>query len=409
MPNAVLKNTIKAVIQSDIKGDIKSSIAFYAPLKSPHHAVPSGDRKIARLFMAALEHAGFSVELASQLRSFDKTGNALRQQRMLALAEKEAARILRRWRKQKFKPAAWFSYHLYYKAPDLIGPIICKQLNIPYIVAEASWAAKRANGPWSLYHQQVDVALQLASKVICINPIDKVALTGFYRNRRTDPIQYLPIFIDDVNSQLQPLNRQQVAQRYDLDSAKPWLITIAMMRSGDKFHSYQLLAEVAAKISQTHQLLVIGDGVMRNDVELLFSESSQVKFAGALDNDAIFAILAQFELLIWPAVNEALGMIFLEAQQSGVAIIAGEQGGITSVVDADMATRAVTFAVKKTVGSARLFTVNDSAGMALAVDDLLTNSELLTSMQKRAKKYISQQHSLTASANKLKNIIEELL
>ena len=38
-------------------------IAFYAPLKSPNHPVPSGDRRVARLLMDALLLAGHEVEL----------------------------------------------------------------------------------------------------------------------------------------------------------------------------------------------------------------------------------------------------------------------------------------------------------------------------------------------------------
>ena len=45
-------------------------IAFYAPLKSPDHPVPSGDRQMARLLVAALRHAGHDVEIASELRSY---------------------------------------------------------------------------------------------------------------------------------------------------------------------------------------------------------------------------------------------------------------------------------------------------------------------------------------------------
>ena len=38
-------------------------IAFYAPLKSPNHPVPSGDRLMARLLIAALQRAGHDVEI----------------------------------------------------------------------------------------------------------------------------------------------------------------------------------------------------------------------------------------------------------------------------------------------------------------------------------------------------------
>jgi hypothetical protein len=43
-------------------------IAFYAPMKPPDHPVPSGDRRMSRLLIAALGRAGHEVELASRLR-----------------------------------------------------------------------------------------------------------------------------------------------------------------------------------------------------------------------------------------------------------------------------------------------------------------------------------------------------
>jgi len=54
-------------------------IAFYAPLKSPTHGTPSGDRRVAGLFMDALARAGHQVELVSTFRSYDAAGDPARQ------------------------------------------------------------------------------------------------------------------------------------------------------------------------------------------------------------------------------------------------------------------------------------------------------------------------------------------
>ncbi len=48
-------------------------IAFYAPLKSPAHPVPSGDRRIARALLQALALGGHETMLVSSFRSFDAT------------------------------------------------------------------------------------------------------------------------------------------------------------------------------------------------------------------------------------------------------------------------------------------------------------------------------------------------
>jgi len=57
-------------------------VAFYAPMKPPGHPAPSGDRRTARLLIAALEREGHRVEVASTFRSYDRTGDASRQQRL---------------------------------------------------------------------------------------------------------------------------------------------------------------------------------------------------------------------------------------------------------------------------------------------------------------------------------------
>ena len=68
-------------------------VAFYAPLKSPDHRSPSGDRTMARLLMKALERAGFAPVLASGSRSLDKAGHPEVQARIRqdALAEAGSA------------------------------------------------------------------------------------------------------------------------------------------------------------------------------------------------------------------------------------------------------------------------------------------------------------------------------
>ncbi|MFZ9635662.1 MAG: glycosyl transferase, partial [Alphaproteobacteria bacterium] len=59
-------------------------LAFYAPLKPPDHPVPSGDRRMAQLLMAALAARGHDVELASRLRRRDGAGPPARQLRLAA-------------------------------------------------------------------------------------------------------------------------------------------------------------------------------------------------------------------------------------------------------------------------------------------------------------------------------------
>src|SRR5436190_16779829 len=159
-------------------------IAFYAPLKPPGHPTPSGDRRIARLFLEALRRAGHQPFVASRLRSFDGHGDARRQARVAALGQRIVERLLWQWReKPETAPHLWFTYHLYYKAPDWLGPAISTALGIPYVVAEASCAAKRAGGAWASGHRAVEQTLRRADAVIGLNSADRDGVMPLLRDR----------------------------------------------------------------------------------------------------------------------------------------------------------------------------------------------------------------------------------
>ena len=123
-------------------------IAFYAPMKSPEHPTPSGDRRMGRLLMAALGLAGHEIRLASEFRSYDGAGVLERQRAAAAAGRLEAERLIAGYRaKPTTAPELWFTYHLYHKAPDWLGPDVARALAIPYVAAEASFAPKQAGGP----------------------------------------------------------------------------------------------------------------------------------------------------------------------------------------------------------------------------------------------------------------------
>jgi glycosyltransferase involved in cell wall biosynthesis len=59
---------------------------------------------------------------------------------------------------------------------------------------------------------------------------------------------------------------------------------------------------------------------------------SKVRFLGQLDRDALQNLYANASILVWPGVNEAYGMIYLEAQASGVPVVAQNRPGVRDVL-----------------------------------------------------------------------------
>src|SRR5215469_1995424 len=324
-------------------------IAFYAPLKPPDHATPSGDRRVARLLFEALRLAGHEPVLASHLRGLDPVGRPFRQKRLAAHGRQTAERLIARWRaRPESAPGLWFTYHLYYKAPDWLGPAVSAALGIPYVVAEASFAAKRAGGPWDIGHRAVEAALRQADRVIGLNTADRDGVLPLLAH----PERYVALvpFIDaSVYSNPPPLAGDGAIHAParqspslvggggggpGLPTDAPRLITVAMMRPGDKLASYRILGTALAQLLDLPwSLEVIGDGPARADVHTALAPlGERVAYAGALDENALAARLGAADLFIWPAINEAYGMALLEAQASGVPVVAGCSGGVGDVV-----------------------------------------------------------------------------
>jgi glycosyltransferase involved in cell wall biosynthesis len=353
-------------------------IAFYAPLKPPDHAVPSGDRRMAQLLFTALARAGHQPFVAARLRSYDGSGDARRQARRRETAGRTAERLLRRWQRQPAAaPDLWFTYHLYYKAPDWLGPAISRGRGIPYVVAEASFAAKRAGGAWDSGHRAVAAALHRADLVFGLNPADRDGVLPLLRT----PQRWiaLPPFLD----------AQAYPARQPHDGAAPRLIAVAMMRPGDKLLSYRLLGTALARLRDLDWSLdIVGDGPARAAVaRALAPLGERVRWHGRLGEGAVAAALAAADLFVWPAINEAFGMALLEAQASGLPVVAGASGGVGGIVAAGE--------------SGLLVPPGDAAAFAAAVRHLIRDGAARARMAAAARAKVRREHDLPAAAARL--------
>ncbi|MFT0892139.1 glycosyltransferase family 4 protein [Pseudochelatococcus sp. G4_1912] len=298
-------------------------IAFYAPLKSPDFPTASGDRRMAQLLLAALTRAGLAPRLESSLRAYEPTGAQEAQAVVQECAATEVKRLLELYQAQpELRPRLWFTYHCYYKAVDYIGPVIARALNIPYCVAEASRAPQRATGMFAQAHAMNEAALDFASMIFVMTAKDRPAL----EQARTAGQQLidLPPFIDQCAATYRPRASRDVVE----------LLSVAMMRWGVKRESYGQLAQALALVDGPWHLTIVGEGEAQAEVEALFAPfAERVTFTGLVsDADALAALYEKADLLVWPAVNEAYGMVFLEAAAYGCPALAGDHGGVASVV-----------------------------------------------------------------------------
>lgn len=369
-------------------------IAFYAPLKSPAHGTPSGDRRVAELLIQALRYGGHYVELASEFRSLDMQGDAQCQADLRAQGTHLMQRLVSDWMSgpQSARPELWFTYHVYYKAPDWLGPGASTALGIPYVIAEASFAPKRAGGRWALGHEAAREAIARANLVLAPTRHDMECLRPLLV--APDRIAHLPPFLDarpfHDALQVRAAHRARLAGAHRLDAALPWIVVAAMMRAGDKLASYRELAAALALLGDLPwQIVIAGDGPARDEVVAALNQAApgRARFLGELSDVDLAGAYAACDVFLWPAVNEAYGMAMLEAQAAGIPVVSCTLRGVPDVVCDGQ--------------TGLLVPPQNPQALATAARALLLDPERRRAMGERAQAWVAAERSLENAAARL--------
>jgi len=359
---------------------------FYSPMAEPDAKAPSGTERMCALLQQALRAAGCEVARPSLPRTYDGHGDGEKQAALKAVSEAAALAYLDAvWEKRVAKPDLWFSYHVYYKSPDWIGPTVCHMLGIPYVVAEGSYAPKRAHGPWSLGHDGSSAALGAADRLLAMTQFDRFCLDPLAPGRVRD----LKPFIDVRGLSVAAKHREREPVE---------LVTIGMMRNERKRASYALLATALKALADLPlRLSIAGDGKFRGEVEAMFAspaDGHDIRFLGAVAAERIPALLAGGDIFAWPGLGEAYGLVFLEAQAVGLPVVACRDRGVPD------ATRdgETTF----------LSAPENPLAYAANLRRLIADVELREEMGAAARKFVHEERSVEATAASLRHVFAGL-
>lgn len=360
-------------------------IAFYAPMKPPGHPVPSGDRLMARQLLAALAAGGHEVAVISDLRSYSAAPDPEAYRVIADRAAHEAARISDLWARDGC-PDLWFAYHPYYKAPDLIGPGLARRHGLAYVTAESSWSARRNIGVWAGMQARVLEGIGQAAVNICLTGRDRDGILAALPGARA---AMLRPFIDAA-----PFLRASPA---GADPAR--LITVAMMRPGDKMDSYRMLTAALALLPAglDWRLSVVGDGPERDEVRALFAGlgDGRITWHGQQPAENVAGLMAASAIYVWPGQGEAYGLAYLEAQAAGLPVVAMRTAGVPEAV--------------RDGETALLSPDGDAAALADNIAQLLVNRERRRAMATAARRFVLTERTLDTAGVTLNRILDTAL
>lgn len=337
---------------------------------------------MARLLVRALEQSGHKVNLISELRSYASRPEADAYAEIEDRARGEIARISNLWAAGP-PPDIFFCYHPYYKAPDLLGPELTARFRIPYVTAETSYSQRRNTGYWIRTQERVLAGIEHAAVNVCFTRRDR---EGIKAAAPTAKLSMLRPFIDPAPFLKPPSPDSANSQR---------LITVAMMRPGDKVESYRMLAAALAQLPPKlpWSLSIIGDGPMKAEVKSLFADFAQrrITWHGQATTAEIATAMSQSAVYVWPGHGEAYGLTYLEAQTAGLPVVAADVAGVPEAVEHE--------------ATGLLTPADDPAAFARAIERLLTNKIDRKRMGQTARRRMLTERTLDHAAGVLDEIL----
>lgn len=340
-------------------------IALYTPASATDRATSSGAAATADALAGALAIAGHDIDRAEPPAAAD--GGA---ETWLETADREGRR-----------PDLWMAYGLRADRPDPAGPAVASALGIPYVLVDP-----RDPGPVTA---DAVIALSDAGARWAADALPDAPTTRLLPF--IDPGPY-----DFVRRQHAP-QAAILARRHGLDPESPRLLFVGAMRPGDRLDSCRQLVRALSRLALVeYQLIVIGDGPARAEVEAMLRRLplGRVHVVGALPPDEVAPFYAICDLLVAPCVGGTHGRVLLEAQATGLPVVAGDAPGVRDVVRDGM--------------TGRLSPAGNAESIAQSIAFLLRERQFLNAYAAATTQAISKDHHIVSAAAALNGFLAGL-
>ena len=366
-------------------------ICFYAPFKPLGHANPSGDLVTATSIFDFLRRQGHQVVSASSLRCrwiYWKPWLWLK----LIKEKKQAV--------QTFSDTSadlWLTYHSYYKAPDLLGPVVARKLDIPYIIFQGIYSTKRRR-QW-----KAKPGFYLNKKSLCaadhVFSNKSVDLLNLKRVLPESRVTYVaPGIIPDEFS-FDENSRKKLHRRWNIED-EPVIFSAAMFRPDVKTEGLIWVIRACGELcreGQNFRLVIAGDGKERKELRQLAKEhvADRELFLGKIPRKDMYRYYSAADIFVFPGIRESLGIVFLEAQSCGLPVVAFNNAGVPEAVrDGETGLLVPMYALEPFVD---------------AIKRLVVDKNLRQQMGIAARYYVREAHDLEKNYKKLESVIQGIV
>jgi len=367
------------------------NICFYTPFKPLDHPSPSGDLVTATGLFDFLAGCGHEVTSVSSLRCRWIFWKPWLWPRLLW----ERRRTAQRFTKKRCD--LWFSYHSYYKAPDLLGPAAARRMGVPYVLFQGIYSTKRRRKLKTLPGFWLNRKTLLAARHVFSNK--KIDLHNLKRLLPGDHITYVAPGLHPAEFTFNRDARAELRRQWNAGD-DPVVLSVAMFRPGVKAEGLGWVIRTCGELRRRGRrftLIIVGDGKERERlVKLAQAEiPAQVRFAGQVPRLELYRYYSAADLFVFPGIQEALGMVYLEAQSCGLPAVAFDNAGTPEAIQNGR--------------TGLLVPMYDGSRFAGAIEQLLEDGGLRRQMGEAAKTHIRASHDLAKNYGQMEDVLQRLI
>ncbi len=366
------------------------NICFYPAFKPLGHRLPSGDLVTARGIYDYLRHRGHTLALPSSLRC---RWIYWRPWLWPQLA-RDRRRVARRFGAGGCD--LWFSYHSYYKAPDLLGPGAARALGVPYVLFQGIYSTRPRRRLVSLPGFYLNRRALAAARHVFTNK--RRDLHNLRRLLPEERLTYVAPGLHPGEFAFNAEARTGLRREWDVGD-DPVVLSVAMFRPGVKAEGLAWVIRTCGELvrrGRRFALVIVGDGKARAMLERLADAEvpGRVRFLGQVPRAELYRHYSAADLFVFPGFQEALGMVYLEAQSCGLPAVAFDNAGTPEAI--------------RHGETGLLVPLADRTGFRDAVERLVMDSGLRRQMGERGRDCVRMHHDLERNYAEMEAVLRHL-
>jgi glycosyltransferase involved in cell wall biosynthesis len=367
------------------------NICYYTPFKPLSHIHPSGDLVTAAGLFAYLSKRGHQVTPMSDFRCRWIYWKPWRWPHLL----RETMRVVRKNSGNGMD--LWFTYHSYYKAPDLLGAAAAHRMGIPYVIFQGIYSTKRRRAWKTCPGFYLNRRVLCAARHIFTNK--KLDLLNLKRLIPEHKITYIAPGLIPAEFSFDAEARAELRHALNLGD-DPVVFSAAMFRPDVKTEGLTWVIRTCGELNRRGQplwLVIAGDGKEKDKLKQLAAAHlpQRVRFVGRIARNDMYRYYSAADLFVFPGIRESLGMVYLEAQACGLPVVAFENAGVPEAVQD---------------GKTGLLVPMYADGLfADAIERLVKDADLRRKMGKAAQAYVRQNHDLNQNYQKMDHLLQDIV